>query len=309
MRENRQDGDLPEHESHTIQQKNRAKGVTGSNQLLRQARKKRSWSQEKLAEQIGVAKETVSRWENGVSRPQPQLLGQLCQTFQTTPEALGYTLDPSEEEVPPPSNDPSLSRSDDRAAAKSLASSPLSRRVFSRRRILVAGGSALLAGGALIWFSLKSLQAPSPRHWPTAAYDLHHQRAVVRVVQWMLQARQYDIGPTGVDGIFGPVTQFAVQTFQKDSHLPEDGIVNSPTWEFLIMPSDPESRGSQVSALQERLQALHLVPTLAVDGEFGPQTVEALRRFRQKKHLQVKDVADLDTWCLLVGGTLSREVQ
>jgi peptidoglycan hydrolase-like protein with peptidoglycan-binding domain len=45
----------------------------------------------------------------------------------------------------------------------------------------------------------------------------------------MLQARQYDIGPTGVDGIFGPMTLFAVKAFQKDHHLSDDGVVNGPT--------------------------------------------------------------------------------
>ncbi|GHO47486.1 peptidoglycan-binding protein [Ktedonospora formicarum] len=309
MSESRQDGYLPERELHDIQQKKSTKPTAQPNSLLRQARRKHAWSQGDLAERIGVAKETISRWENGVSRPQPQQLNRLCGTFQMTPEALGFVLDPLEEEIASRSEDPSHIQSAHISDEGVISSSP-KRYFLSRRRALVAGGIALggitLAGGTLAWFSFQGQQTPSPRHWPTAAYDLHHQTALARVVQWMLQARQYDIGSTGVDGIFGPVTQFAVKAFQKDHHLPEDGIVNSSTWELLIMPTDTGSRGSQVSALQERLRELHLVSQLTVDGEFGPQTVKALRLFRQQHHLQVKDVADLDTWCLLLGGSLSK---
>jgi peptidoglycan hydrolase-like protein with peptidoglycan-binding domain/DNA-binding XRE family transcriptional regulator len=306
MRENGQDGYSPESELHNIQQKNSAKSAARANQLLRLARKKRSWSQKTLSEQIGVTKETISRWENGVSCPQPYWLEQLCEVFQTTPEALGYPFDPLEEVAPSPSEDPSPPQTADSATANSPASSTPKRRVLSRRRVIVAGGSALGGLILLIWFSLNKRQPPSsPRHWPTVAFDMQHTRASVRVVQWMLKAQNYSLDPTDVDGIFGAWTDHAVQKFQKDRQLPADGIVNNPTWELLIVPSDRGSSRSSVFALQERLQALDLLPTSDVNGEFSPQTAEALRRFQQSKHLPVQDVADLDTWCLLVGGKLS----
>jgi peptidoglycan hydrolase-like protein with peptidoglycan-binding domain len=279
--------------------------VTRSNQLLRQARRMHTWSQGDLAERIGVAKETISRWENGVSRPQPQQLYRLCETFQTTPDALGYALDGDEEYPPQPDPAP-----ENISAAEDAVASPAKRHILARRNVLIAGGTALsgiiLVGGTLGWFLSQSQPMLSPRHWPTVAYDISHHNALARVVQWMLKARGYDVGPTSVDGVFGPITQMAVKTFQKDQKLSQDGIVRSPTWEKLIMTSDAESRGSQVSALQDRLQPLHLVPALTIDGEFGPQTAEAVRLFRQKQHLQVKDVADMDMWCLLVGGTVSK---
>jgi transcriptional regulator with XRE-family HTH domain len=60
------------------------------NQLLRQARKERCWSQADLAEQIGGTNETISRWENGVNTPQPEQLKKLCEVFGKTPAELGY---------------------------------------------------------------------------------------------------------------------------------------------------------------------------------------------------------------------------
>lgn len=314
MANNRQIGYLPENDRL---QKNEAKPAARANQQLRQARKKRTWSQGDLAEQIGVAKETISRWENGVSRPQPQQLSRLCETFQLTPEELGYALDnPEVDPTSPPRTLPEAlsttkeslhTLSENTPATTGSISFSGTKSILSRRRMLVTGGIALSGialGGTLAWFTSRNPALSSSRHWPTVTYDLHHHTDLTRVVQWMLKARQYEVGATDVDGIFGPMTQAAVKNFQKDQHLPEDGVVNSPTWDLLIMPSDPNSRGSQVKALQERLQAFHLLPTTPADGDFGPQTTAAVRRFRQQQHLPVKDTADLDTWCLLAGGTL-----
>lgn len=75
--------------SHNRQEEEK-KSRSQRNQLLRQARQKRCWSQAELAEQVGVSNETVSRWENGVSKPQPYQLKKLCEVFDKTPEELGY---------------------------------------------------------------------------------------------------------------------------------------------------------------------------------------------------------------------------
>jgi peptidoglycan hydrolase-like protein with peptidoglycan-binding domain len=121
----------------------------------------------------------------------------------------------------------------------------------------------------------------------------------------MLKAGVYDIGPTGVDGIFGPNTQAALIAFQKNHHLQDSGKVDDPTWEQLIIPSRPGSHGYQVIALQERLQALKLLADQSSDGNFGSLTEQAVRSFQRQMHLQESSEADLNTWCLLVEGRLS----
>jgi transcriptional regulator with XRE-family HTH domain len=65
------------------------------NQLLRQARQERCWSQAQLAERIGVTNETISRWENGVNTPQPEQLKRLCEVFAKTPAELGHPPGPA----------------------------------------------------------------------------------------------------------------------------------------------------------------------------------------------------------------------
>lgn len=51
----------------------------------------------------------------------------------------------------------------------------------------------------------------------------------VKWVQFELQRRGYDIGPSGIDGIFGKYTDQAVRQFQKDNGLAVDGIVGAKT--------------------------------------------------------------------------------
>jgi peptidoglycan hydrolase-like protein with peptidoglycan-binding domain len=53
--------------------------------------------------------------------------------------------------------------------------------------------------------------------------------AQVRVVQRALQRRGYDLGPSGVDGRFGPRTETAVRQMQADHGLAVDGIVGQET--------------------------------------------------------------------------------
>ncbi|MFF0727996.1 protein kinase [Streptomyces sp. NPDC004134] len=49
-------------------------------------------------------------------------------------------------------------------------------------------------------------------------------------VQCILHARGYDLGPDGVDGVFGPKTEAAVKKFQGDEGLSVDGQVGPDTW-------------------------------------------------------------------------------
>lgn len=50
-------------------------------EALRKLRKRRKWSQEKLADALGVASNTVSRWELGeraISEPMARLIKMVC---------------------------------------------------------------------------------------------------------------------------------------------------------------------------------------------------------------------------------------
>lgn len=62
----------------------------------------------------------------------------------------------------------------------------------------------------------------------------------VKYAQKLLQDLKYNIGSSGVDGIFGAKTEAAVKAFQKDWGLTEDGVVGPATWERLTTAPAPE---------------------------------------------------------------------
>ena len=53
---------------------------------------------------------------------------------------------------------------------------------------------------------------------------------VVKEMQSILEKLGYDLGPCGVDGDFGRMTEKAVKAFQQDHGLKVDGIVGPKTW-------------------------------------------------------------------------------
>lgn len=60
----------------------------------------------------------------------------------------------------------------------------------------------------------------------------------VREVQTALIARGFDLGADGADGIFGPVTEEAIRSFQKQENLRVDGIVGNATRAALGLDTD-----------------------------------------------------------------------
>ena len=40
--------------------------------------------------------------------------------------------------------------------------------------------------------------------------------------------------PIVIDGVFGPTTEDAVKRFQRQAHIPVDGVVGGKTWDRLF---------------------------------------------------------------------------
>jgi transcriptional regulator with XRE-family HTH domain len=79
-------------------------------ELIRDARRARHWTQERLIEESGVSRSTVVRWESGrAERPDPDQVRALCRALGIDPRraavALGY-LD--EEDIRPPGQPPPI---------------------------------------------------------------------------------------------------------------------------------------------------------------------------------------------------------
>src|SRR5579862_51801 len=72
------------------------------NQLLKEARELRGWSQKFVAEQIGADHYYLSRWERGTASPSPYYRSKLCALFGVDARALGLVADTSGKPEDPP---------------------------------------------------------------------------------------------------------------------------------------------------------------------------------------------------------------
>jgi DNA-binding XRE family transcriptional regulator len=66
------------------------------NDSLREARVKRAWTQQQLANKLEVGDTTVRFWEGGDRTPSPKMCSRLCDLFGMTAEELGLVQNETE---------------------------------------------------------------------------------------------------------------------------------------------------------------------------------------------------------------------
>lgn len=70
------------------------------NENLKQIRKSKGITQEELAIKLGVVRQTVSKWEKGISVPDSEMLIEIAEFFETSvAELLGETININETET------------------------------------------------------------------------------------------------------------------------------------------------------------------------------------------------------------------
>lgn len=108
----------------------------------------------------------------------------------------------------------------------------------------------------------------------------HMQGEDVTALQEALVRKGYEID---TDGIFGPLTQWAVEKFQASVRLPVTGTADMATQQILcareLYLSDPYLIGSDVREIQTLLARIgYDVP---VDGVYGLRTRDAVLSFQR----------------------------
>lgn len=119
-------------------------------------------------------------------------------------------------------------------------------------------------------------------------------------VQTRLLRLGYDLGLTGVDGVFGDETEKAVKHFQEKRERMVDGIVGPETWREIVDAGyrlgdrqmylkEPPLRGDDVRELQATLNNIGFNAG-RVSGVFGNQTDRAVREFQRNVGLEIDGI-------------------
>lgn len=129
--------------------------------------------------------------------------------------------------------------------------------------------------------------------------------AAVEDVQKRLLMLGFDLGPTGIDGVFLGTTLAAVRQFQREHELSEDGTVGDETWSALVDATFrlgdrllylriPYFHGADVAALQGALNVLGFACG-PPDGIFGAFTERAVGEFQSNVGLPRDGIAGPET--------------
>ncbi|HUN34370.1 MAG TPA: peptidoglycan-binding protein [Trebonia sp.] len=171
-----------------------------------------------------------------------------------------------------------------------------SRAVVAALAAPTAPARATAAGSAV---SVAAPMAAAPANclgagltWPLTSRGATGER--VYSIQQFLNQR-INAGLT-VDSNFGPLTEAAVRRFQTSVGLPADGQVGQNTWPRLCIGVSRGATGPAVFALQHNLHYAYGFTDLAIDGDFGPATENAVRIFQMVERITVDGIAGPVTW-------------
>lgn len=114
-------------------------------------------------------------------------------------------------------------------------------------------------------------------------------------------ARNKELGPEDVDGVFGPQTEQVVKGFQQSNGLVADGVVGPITWSHVhpyreASPTLQAGSSGPVVAMLQGVLKTGFGYADAIDGVFGPATEAVVRHYQTSSGLSVTGVVDERTW-------------
>jgi len=121
-----------------------------------------------------------------------------------------------------------------------------------------------------------------------------------------LQERLMDLGYLDIDEStlkFGSATEYAVELFQRQHSLQQDGIAGPLTLEMIYSDEAKKytllegTRGTDVDSFQRRLRELGYLDK--VTGYYGTETIEAVKAFQKRNGLSVDGKAGEYTFDLI----------
>ncbi|MEU6775186.1 peptidoglycan-binding protein [Streptomyces sp. NPDC046759] len=153
-----------------------------------------------------------------------------------------------------------------------LTNTPATPRPVRRSRRAVVGLlTAVVAAGALAAVPGQSSAATSPTVKPAAT------SSEIKLAQRDLNGLAYDAG--GVDGVGGPKTKAATQSFQSDRCLGVDGVIGPQTLAGL-------------TSVVKQVQAKAGAPA---NGDYGTATTSAVKSYQAAHHLSADGIAGEQT--------------
>jgi len=119
-------------------------------------------------------------------------------------------------------------------------------------------------------------------------------------------ARMKVLGPSDVDGVFGPQTEQVVRDFQESNGLVVDGVVGPITWSHVhpYREASPTLQAGSLGPVVAMLQGVLKTGfsySGAIDGIFGPVTQAVVRQYQTDSGLSVTGVMDEPTWMAPAG--------
>lgn len=155
----------------------------------------------------------------------------------------------------------------------------------------LAVAASVVVGNGVAQADPATTAAPA---WPLVKEG--HVGDRVTTVQYLL--RHHGAG-IDADGIFGPLTDGAVVSFQSSNNLGVDGIVGPETWPVLTVNVDQGDSNEAVKALQVLLKRHG--GDVSVSGTYDAATADAVTDFKAEHDAGSGTLVNDGTWQYLVG--------